>query len=289
MIHRKNSLYQRQIKSDSIDYISLNALTLDISNAISSSKLKRLANKRNDPKTVPKTYWAILKTFVNGSKIPLIPPLLVDNKLVTDFLDKTNLFHSFFAKQCTPMSNDSTVPVNINLETRERLSSLKFCVDDIVKIIRSLDLNKAHGHDEISIRKIKLCASSISKPLHLIFRNCLETESFLKEWKKANIIPVHKKGDKQLITNYRPVSLLPICGKVFEKIIFNSLFVYLNNNNLLNSNQSGFRPGDSCVNQLISITHEICKAFGANPSLEVRGVFLDLSKAFDKVWHDGLL
>ena len=230
-----------------------------------------------------------MKTFVNGSKIPLIPPLLVDDKLLTDFLDKVNLFNNFFAKQCTPISNDSTVPVNINFETRERLSSFEFCVDDIVKIIRSLDQNKAHGHDEISVCMIKLCASSILKPLHLIFGNCLETESFPKEWKKANIIPVHKKGDKQLITNYRPVSLLPICGKVFEKIIFNSLFVYLNNNNLLNSNQSGFRPGDSCVNQLISITHDIYKAFDANPSLEVRGVFLDLSKAFDKVWHDGLL
>ena len=87
---------------------------------------------------------------------------------------------------------------------------------------------------------------------------------------KASTIPAHKNGDKQLIINYQPVSLLSICGKVFEKIIFNSLFVYLNNNNLLNSNQSGFRPGDSCVNQLISITHDIYKAFDANPSLEVR-------------------
>ena len=88
MIHRKNSLYQRQRKSGSIDYTSLNALTIDISNAISSSKLKyheRLANKLNDPKTAPKTYRAILKTFVKGSKIQLIPPLLVDKKLVTDF------------------------------------------------------------------------------------------------------------------------------------------------------------------------------------------------------------
>ena len=82
---------------------------------------------------------------------------------------------------------------------------------------------------------------------------------------------------------------MPICGKIFEKIIFNSLFIHLNNNNLLNSSQSGDRPGDSCVHQLISITHDIYKAFDANPSLEVRGVFLDLSKAFDKVWHDGLL
>ena len=164
--------------------MSLNALTLDISNAISSSKMKYhecLADKLNDSKTAPKTYWAILKTFVNGSKIPLIPPLLVDNKLVTDFLDKANLFNNFFAKQCTPISNDSTVPVNINFETRERLSSLEFCVDDIVKIIRSLDQNKAHGHNEISIPMIKLFASSKLKPLDLIFRNYLETESFPKE------------------------------------------------------------------------------------------------------------
>ena len=83
-----------------------------------------------------------------------------------------------------------------------------------------------------------------------------------------------------MIKSYRPVSLLPVCGKIFEKIIFNSLFKYLEDNNMLNGNQSGFHPGDSCVHQLLSITHEIYKAFDANPSLEVRGVFLDLSKAF---------
>ena len=92
-----------------------------------------------------------------------------------------------------------------------------------------------------------------------------------------------------MITNYRPVSLFPVYGKVFEKIIFNSLFVAWNNNNVLNSNQSGFRPGDSCVHQLILKTHDIYKEFDANPSWEVRGVFLDFSKTFDKVWHDSLL
>ena len=116
--------------------------------------------------------------------------------------------------------------------------------------------------------------------------NYLETESFPKEWEKANIISFHKKGDKQLITNYRPVSLLPICGKVFEKIIFNSLFAH---KNLLNSNQSGFRHGDLCVHQLISITHCIYKAFDENLLLDVRGDFPDLSQTFDKVWYVYLL
>ena len=85
------------------------------------------------------------------------------------------------------------------------------------------------------------------------------------------------------------MSLLPICSKILEKIIFNPLFEYLEDNKLLNCNQSGFRSGDSCVYQLLSITHEIYKSFDANLSLEVRGVFLDISKAFDRVWHDGLL
>ena len=70
---------------------------------------------------------------------------------------------------------------------------------------------------------LKLCATPISKPLHILFNNSVINEPFQNKWKKANIIPVHKKGDKQIIKNYRPVSLLPICSKIFEKIIFNSL------------------------------------------------------------------
>ena len=74
-----------------------------------------------------------------------------------------------------------------------------------------------------------------------------------------------------MIKDYRPVSLLPIYSKIFEKVIFNSLFKYLDDNNLLNSNQSGFQPGDSCVHQLLSIRHKICNTFYANPSLDVTG------------------
>ena len=88
-----------------------------------------------------------------------------------------------------------------------------------------------------------------------------------KRWKKAksNL----QRGDKQLIENNRPVSLLPVCGKIFERLIFNSLFNYFIANNLLSPHQSDFIPGDSPVQQLISITHEIYNAFGCNPSLEV--------------------
>ena len=85
------------------------------------------------------------------------------------------------------------------------------------------------------------------------------------------------------------MSPLPICSKTLEKVIFNSFFEYLEDNKLLNSNQSGFRSGGSCEHQLLSITHKIYKLFDANPSLEVRGAFLEISKVCDQAWHDGLL
>ena len=80
----------------------------------------------------------------------------------------------------------------------------------------------------------------ISKRLSIIFQNCLKADYFPTAWKKANAVPVHKKGDKQILSNYRPVSVLPICGKRFEKIIFDTIFQHLMANKLLNPNQSGF-------------------------------------------------
>ena len=105
---------------------------------------------------------------------------------------------------------------------------------------------------------------------------------------RANVT-VHKKESKNILKNYRPISLLPVCGKIFEKCIYNSLYSYLESNDILSKSQSGFRKGDSCISQLLAITHEIYSNFDAYPSLETRGVFLDISKAFDRVWHEGLL
>ena len=167
------------------------------------------------------------------------------------------------------------------------MSSVTFSKDDIEKLIQNLDPNEAHGHDQISIRMLKLCSNSICKPLEIIFNRCLETSTFPNDWKKGNVVPVFKKGDKQILKNYRPISLLPVCGKIFEKLIFNEMFKFFIENDLISPNQSGFKPGDSCINQLLSITHDIYKSFDCG--YEVRSIFLDISKAFDKVWHDGII
>ena len=134
-----------------------------------------------------------------------------------------------------------------------------------------------------------LCDESVILPLQIIFTNILSTSIYPDMWKLANVTPIFKNGDKQLIKNYRPISLLPICGKILEKISFKNRCSYLHTNNLITKNQSGFRPGDSTTNQLLYLLDEIHQAFDCTKSLEVRTVFLDISKAFDKVWHDGLI
>ena len=123
----------------------------------------------------------------------------------------------FFCKQCIPVANNSILPTL--LETpNETLSSLEVIASDIGKIIKALKVNKALGHGETSISILKLCESAITEPLYLVFKRCLRSNTFPEVWEKVNVIPVHKKGDKQVLKNYRPMSLLPICGKISEEL-----------------------------------------------------------------------
>ena len=104
---------------------------------------------------------------------------------------------------------------------------------------------------------LKLCAVEIFTPLLLIFKKCISSGVFPDSWKDANVQPVHKKENRQIISNYRPISLLPICDKILEKIVFDQVCAFLNVNNLLFIYQSGFRPGYSTIYQLLSITSSI--------------------------------
>ena len=109
---------------------------------------------------------------------------------------------------------------------------------------------------------------------------------FPSKWKIGNNVLFNER-DKQNIKNYRAASLLPICGKIFERLIFNKMFFCFSANKLISENQCCFQPGDSCISQLLSITYKVFTSF--DNGLEVRTVLLDISKTFDKVWHEGLI
>ena len=216
-----------------------------------------------------------------------MPPLKHQNKYVTDLKEKAETFNSFFAEQCSLMNNSSKLPSTFLKGTDKFIPSIAFSSSDITRIIQDLDPNKVHGHDMISIPMLEIWGESISKPLEIILNSCIEKGQFPNGWKKATVVPVHKKGHKQVLRNYRPVSLLPICGKIFERLIYNNLYEFFIKSDLISSNQSGFKQGDSCIYQLLPITHESYQSF--DNGFEVRGIFLDINKAFDKVWHKSLI
>ena len=115
-------------------------------NVLITSKFNYLGTygkQANNLQRNSKTYWSLLKCFLNNKKYPLIPPLFHDNKFVTDFLEKAELFNSFFFKTLFPKNN--------------RLFSVTFSQDNIARIIQYLDSGKAHGDDNISIRMLKIC------------------------------------------------------------------------------------------------------------------------------------
>ena len=130
---------------------------------------------------------------------------------------------------------------------------------------------------------IKTCHKTLVYPLKLIFRASIQEGAFPDCWKKANVVPIHKKESKNLLKNYRPISLLPIFGKIYERVIFKEFFNHFHQNQLFTKCQSGFLPSDSSISQLLSIVHEINSSFDCDPTIDVKGDFPDISKAFDKV------
>ena len=292
-LNRQQRLYRNYKKHGHKpgDKIRVDAFRDECNEAIRKAKegyFEKLGNKLADPSTCQKSYWKIVNKVMNRCKAPKIPPLLGNDGFLFNAKEKAEEFIKYFSKQCKPLVNDSSLP-DFNYLTDERLDDIPFHNEDIIVLIRRLNKNKSSGPDEISARMLMICDESIVRPLKLIFSTVLRTGIYPDLWKEANLTPIHKKGSKQLAKNYRPISLLPICSKLFEKIIFRHLYNHLVTNNLLTKNQSGFRPGDSTINQLIDLVNDIHKAFDEQKSLEVRAIFLDISKAFDKVWHDGLI
>ena len=292
-IRKKNRAYKSFVKNgqpaerynEIQSMISLSSkMVEDAKHKYFSNTGARLANCSNNRKA----YWSLINKILNKGKTPEIPPLLENDTFVLDLATKAQIFNDYFLLQCSTLNTGSDIPQNSTFNVA-KLSTISITDEKILKIIRSLKPNKAHGWDNVSVRMIKYCDSALVLPLKLIFLNCLSKGIFPDTWKCANVVPVHKKNERNLKENYRPISLLLIFGKILEKLIFDSLYSHLIANNLLNPNQSGFRPGDSAINQLLSITQTIHSAFDCDPPLEVRSVFLDISKAFDRVWHKGLL
>ena len=167
------------------------------------------------------------------------------------------------------------------------LNSVQFTPYEVETVLKSLKTGKASGPDSINNRILKELSQPLSHPLCVLFNFSIVTGKVPDIWKQANITPIFKKNDASDPTNYRPISLLSSIGKVLEKLVHKRIFNFFRDNQIITTLQSGFVPGDSTVNQLVDIYNTFCKAL--DEGKEVHAIFCDISKAFDRVWHKGLL
>jgi hypothetical protein len=163
-----------------------------VSNAISTYH-KSLGTKLSNPATGPKAYHSAIKKLLGQSKFTIIPPILNNLTFITESIGKATFFNNFFSTQCTVIQTDSVIPEEPPPAYPHSIENINFTENDILKHIRNLNPNKSHGHDEISIRMIKICDHALTKPLFIIYKNSIEKGTFPNTWKFANVLPFTKR------------------------------------------------------------------------------------------------
>ena len=245
-----------------------------------------IKNRLCSPNVDKKEYWHLL-SMLYGPKINNgIPSLKEGSDIISTSNEKADIFNKHFLEKSKLPDVLPQIP-NLHIIPDNSLSGIDITEDNVTKTLKSLNIKKANGPDNISNRILKETANSICGPLTKIFKKSITTGKFPQSWKSANVVPVFKKGDKQNKNNYRPISLLPVIGKVLERLVFKEIYMYCSDHNILTWRNSGYKPLDSSINQLVYLSHKIYEALGKG--LDVCYVSLDATAAFDRVWHDGLL
>ena len=215
-----------------------------------------------------------------------VPTLEKDGHIYSDDSEKANLLNNFFRDQTILDDSNAQVP-NIDCNVNNLLSNLVTTPTEVESVLKTLPLGKAVGSEDINNRTLKELAHEMSYPICSLLNHSLRLGIFPDIWKDALVCPIPKGGNAASVSNYRPISLLSCLEKVPERVIFKHLYNHFRDNDILSPLQSGFIPGDSTTNQLTFLYNTFCKALDSGK--EVRVVFCDVSKAFDRVWHKGLL
>ena len=234
-----------------------------------------------------KSWWNLIKQQQGFADNDSIPPLAKPNGLVAiSSEDKAELLASHFAEKMKVPNPDCSPPV-IPSKTNARLTTCHTNKYEVEKLLKNLDVNKALGPDNISPYVLKKCASQLAIPLAQLFNTCTDQQVWPKAWKRARVVATHKKKSRTCVENYRPISLLSVVGKIYEKILAKTLTNHLEKHHLLSMKQFGFRKERSTADLLLQITSSWNKSLDRGVDTYV--IALDIAGAFDRVWHAGLI
>ena len=295
--NKAQKLFKSQIGLDRdhpkhIKYIKYrNTLNLLRRKAKKDYYVKKIQESRNNMKKT----WEILNAVIGKSrnKMDLTDQLKVNETTITNPNAIANLFGESFASigkrcldkmPCRPLQNQQ----NYHIEPIPQTMFMSPTDEhEISCIIRNLRNKNSSGHDGLSPSLIKMLEPAISKPLSIIFNKSLCEGIIPDKLKLAKVLPIFKKDDKELMDNYRPISILPSFSKILEKIVFKRVYNFLDKFKILHDSQYGFRPNRSTIDAIIDCTEQIKDAL--ENKKDALGLFLDLSKAFDTLDHSILL
>lgn len=295
-INTKDRLYKKWLKTRAVDiFNSYKKYKNKLTSIIRAAKEKYYQERFLAAQSNIKKTWSLIKSVTNGhiSKSENIKEILVNNKPVNNQPQIANEINKFFVNIGTDLASKIPAVSGCYLDYLRQPSgtasffSTPTTPQEIIDIAHNLQPNKASGCDDISPKIIKCVITEIAGALTDIFNESLLNGTFPNSMKLAKVTPIHKGDDRRLMSNYRPISVLPTFSKILEKIMHKRLLHYLEENNIITDRQFGFREKFSTSLAVTKLVDRI------SDELDHRkyniGVFLDLSKAFDTINHMILL
>ena len=238
--------------------------------------------------TGSKSWWWTARRLMGKGGKSEIPVLKSAGQTFISADEKAECFASFFSDKSTiPEADNSKAIPQHTKRTNSKCSKVVFWPQKVRKQLEKLNVNKASGPDGIPALVLRTAAAELATPLAQLFQLCFNKGYMPAQWKVADVIPCFKKGDKHSPSNYRPISLLSVLSKVMERLINKAMWKHLDHHKLISDKQFGFRAGHSTSDALTYIAQRLTNTI--NDREEARVVCLDISKAFDRVWHPGLL
>ena len=246
---------------------------------LSCQKMRDNLYNTDDPALITKKFWSHVKHNSKSQRLP--EAMYLKNCHRNNSLDIANLFNNFFYEQFSESSS-----YNINFDwSKDADFEIDFCHQRVRHLLSRINSNKACGPDGIHGKILKNCAVSLAYPLSIMYKISYNTGCIPKDWKVANIVPVHKKGSKNNIENYRPISLTSLVMKIFERILKDEIL--LRTSAMLDNRQHGFLSKKSCTTNMAGFCDSLALSLDDCTRTDV--VYFDFSKAFDSVNHDLIL
>jgi hypothetical protein len=292
-IKQKNRLYKRYLNSPSSDnLVKYKIFKNKLTHSLRIAMRLYYEEQINRNKSNCKNTWNILNEIINKSKREnkkLPSTFVINQQECSDPYAIANQFSDYFSNiglnLIKKIPNASVSHTSFLTGNYPNTMFLEPATEqEIINVVKTFRNGVATGYDNIPLFVIKDNIDIIANPLTHLVNLSLSSGTFPDLLKIARVVPVFKSDDRRLLSNYRPISILPILSKVFEKIVYNRLINYIDRFHILIDNQYGFRSGHSTYLALLQLYNKISSAIDKNEF--IIGIFLDLSKAFDTVSHD---